>query len=166
MRRILTCAFFLLPLVVLSGAPQAQADTFVYKVDGNTFEWQLPSSPTPDFVDSTLFFQINNVSFTENGAGDTGTFSFFSTADGGGLALDTISTTSINAFGAQLYTGTEANPTFLTGVFSLNEGSSTSTDIGTLTITPEPSTLLLLFGGLVGGVGSLLRRRVNPFRTN
>jgi PEP-CTERM motif len=93
----------------------------------------------------------------------TGTLDFYNVSDAGGFDLFPGADLLINAFGPQLYTGTEDAPTFLTGTFSLTDYASVDGQAfgGTLNVTsvPEPSTLSLLAVGVAIGLASFLFRK-------
>jgi hypothetical protein len=151
-------------LVSASRARADGVDTFTYTFDGNTFVWQLPSSPTIGAGDFMLgvFFAILDVPYSENGVAQTPSeFDFFPfpPVDEGGFQIITPSLTSpANTFGAQLYSGMENAPTFIPGTYQLNNDSPTG-PIGTLAIStssvsvPEPSSLILLGSGLLSLLG-------------
>ncbi len=164
MRRLMIGGLLIAVLGLVS-ASRAQADgfdSFTYTFDGNTFIWQLPSSPTigaGNFVPNGSF-DIFDVPYSENGVDQTPSeFDFFSSsmAEGGGFQIITPSLTSpANTFGAQLYSGMESAPTFVPGTYDLNNGSTTG-PLGTLVISsvtaPEPSSLLLVGSGLLSLLG-------------
>src|ERR1700745_805630 len=94
-------------LVSASRARADGVDTFTYTFDGNTFIWQLSSSPTigaGDFVPGGMF-AILDVPYSENGVDQPPSeFDFFSSsmAQGGGFQIITPSLMSpANTFGAQ-----------------------------------------------------------------
>ena len=166
MRRLMFGGLLIAVLGLVS-ASRAQADgvdTFTYTFNGNTFVWQLPSSPTIGAGDFVLGgnFAILDVPYSENGVAQTPSeFDFFSSssAEGGGFEIITPSLTSpANTFGAQLYSGMENAPTFVPATYDLNNGSTTG-PLGTLVIStssvsiPEPSSLILMGGGLLFLVG-------------
>jgi hypothetical protein len=92
----------------------------------------------------------------------TGDFvSFYNAAFGGGFAIMADASTIVAyPFGPQIYGGTESNPTFAPGSFTLTDGNApdgtvpgtyslTISDLTNVT-TPEPSVTILLGIGLVG----------------
>jgi hypothetical protein len=157
----------LIAVMGLVSASRAQADgvdTFTYTFDGNTFVWQLPSSPTIGAMDFILgtSFAILDVPYSENGMAQAPSeFDFFSSTDEGGFQIITPSLMSpANTFGAQLYGGMDMEdaPTFIPGTYQLNNDSPTG-PTGTLVISfssvsaPEPSSLILLGSGLLSLLG-------------
>jgi len=154
-------------LVVLWAAGSASIakadtlDTFTYQSGGNTFLWHLSESPVPDSGDVFLgnSFTFNKILVSENGGtGTLATIGFFSASSAGGFDL-AMGDLYITTGGAQLYSGSEYTPTFLTGTFQLSDYSAVLFDDaadganGTLVISkaavPEPSTFgLLLIGSL------------------
>jgi hypothetical protein len=164
MLRLITGGLLIAVLGLVS-ASRAQADgvdTFTYTFDGNTFVWQLPSSPTIGMGNSIpgTLFAILDVPYSENGVAQTPSeFDFLSSTDDGGFQIITPSLTSpANTFGAQLYSGMEKAPTFKPGTYHLNNGSKTG-PLDTLVIStpsvsiPEPSSLILVGGGLLSLLG-------------
>ncbi len=169
MRRYLITSCFVLAAFALFSATQAQADTidnFTYQEGGNTFTWQLPSSPTisADNYLPGLAFAITDVTYSENDIPQNpASLTFLSLPVGGGFFLfDTFQ--GVLSFGSQIYSGTEDAPTFLTGTFSLPDYFSSTDGNGipaTLTITPvpEPSSLMLLGTGMLALLGLALKKR-------
>jgi PEP-CTERM motif len=165
-RTLIGC--LLVAVCALISATRAKADdvdVFTYDLAGNTFTWQLPVSPTigsGDYV-AGLLFDISDVPFSENGVSQgTGFFDFYNVSDGGGFDLIVGGVTILNEYGEQLYTGPESAPTFLYGTpIDLNDGGPTG-PMGSLatTPTPEPSSLLLLAGGLFSFLGLAWKRRI------
>jgi hypothetical protein len=133
-------------------------DTFTYVSDGNTFVWQLPSSPTPDSVDPFGNYFTISAMYSENDATPVlGTFDFFILSEFGGLDLYQGGYPPpfyfINSgFGPQVFTGSINAPTFVPGPYSFTDFAISDDGVpGTLTIAgvPEPSTIGLLAIGLV-----------------
>jgi hypothetical protein len=161
MRRVAAISF-LAAVVGLLGTSRAMADsidTFTYNFAGNTFAWDLPASPVPDGSLPGYSFEIDNVSYSENGVPEPPEiFTFFSLAEGGGFAVG--ENLILDAYGEQLYSPTESVPTFLTGTYELANGGPDG-PLGTLVIssTPEPTSLLLLGTGMLALSGILKKRR-------
>jgi hypothetical protein len=150
-------------LAVLCGvglAPAARADgvdTFTYQSNGNTFVWQLPSSPTPGGGDISpgYSFTLYNISVSENNAAPvSGTFDFYTLLSSGGFDLEIGNDFAIDAVGPPaVFTELVSAPTFLTGKFQFTDyGTGASGSPGKLTITsnvPEPSIVGLLAMGIL-----------------
>jgi PEP-CTERM motif len=160
MRSRLAVGCFLLALFGLFSATRAKADdVFTYQIGGNTFTWQLPGTPTisPGNFSTNVFFTIPTVSYSENGvAQPPELFDFFPSGNGGGFDLFNGTSYLLDEYGAQLYTGSESDPTFVPGTYDLTELSGAA---GTLVITgpsgtvPEPGSLALLATGILALLG-------------
>ena len=134
-------------------------DSFVYQFGGNTFTWELPSSPSvaPDNAYSGVVFTLDDVSVSKNGGPAVlGTMDFWSTLCAGGVDFYVGNYSYLfNTTGPQLYSGSVNSPTFRTGTFtSLVDYGNGFVGVpgGTLkvsTAVPEPSALLLLAIGLI-----------------
>ncbi len=88
---------------------------------------------------------------------------FFNADLGGGFInldpADKVGTSSyLVTYGAQLYTGSEAAPTMLTGRFTLFDAFSNAPLLLSVTAVPEPGTWAMLILGF-GIAGFALRRR-------
>jgi PEP-CTERM motif len=146
-------------------------DSFVYKFDGNTFNWQLPSSPAPPASLVTLGsgFGLYPVSVFENGgpAISPGEMDFFSASQLGGLVFFMGANEYFNLTGPQLYSGSENSPTFRTGAFPVSD-FNTGDPAGVLKISgvstsvPEPSALLLLLIALGFALVISIARKLAP----
>ena len=121
-------------------------------------------------VDPGFGFTItpSNLMVTGVAAGDF--LAFYNGALGGGFGIFASGPSmAAYAFGPQIYGGTESNPTFAPGVFTLNDGVPITPVRGayTLTITdltvstPEPSVTILLAIGLLAVGLAVLRFKPN-----
>jgi len=129
--------------------------------------FQLDSSPVinPINVAPGAAFAIANVAGTFRYAATTRTtpqpINFFSTSQRGGLVVGSDFFLAFD--GPQLYTGTEAAPTFRTGNFTLTTltgGSPIALTIAEVAAIPEPATWgMMLLGFGVVGAGMRARRR-------
>lgn len=162
----MTFAKLALAGVVAAGiaAPAAAVEMVSFTATG-AFDatWTLPKSPTPDVV-FTDAFRINDVAITFNGSPVTALIEFYDAGGGGGACADIVCSL-FDLYGPALFSGSVTAPTFLTGTFSLNQGSPsgpgvrlTIADIGNGGVIPEPATWAMLIAGF-GLVGSALRRR-------
>jgi hypothetical protein len=142
-------------------APAVKADTLDFTItgQGSTYTFSVDSSPTPDLDVAGVFFRLDNVLVNvDNMFGQTSNINFFNTFAAGGLSLVDLGNLALS--GPQLYTGTEATPSFLTGQFTLMSGL----DAYNLAITPEsspvpePGGLVLLATGVVAALRSITRR--------
>jgi hypothetical protein len=150
---------FLCAALLLVLSTVVRADTLKFTLSGQeNGSFLFSSNPVPDSFGANVM-NFYNTSYT-NSANVTSLIkvTFFSTAYGGGFS-DELDGTGFE--GSQIYTGTQANPIFSTGVFSFKSGRSvieTLTITKMVAVTPEPSSLLLVFSGL-GAAGVALRRR-------
>src|SRR6266436_1737072 len=127
MRRYLIASCLVLAVFTLFSATPAQADTidnFTYQAEGNTFTWQLPSSPTilaSDFLPG-LAFGIPDVAYAENDIPQ-------------------------NPASPTFLTGTFCLTDFSSG------GADGIPATLTITSVPEPSSLMLLGTGMLALLG-------------
>jgi hypothetical protein len=151
----------------------ATADTLQFTLAGPvSATFDLSSGPltigSPDF-NPGVGFKVAPTNLVVNGDG-SGDFLVFYNGDpfiGGGIGIFASGTAMIGyASGPQIYGGTEMNPTFAPGVFTLADGAPSTPVPGayTLTITdltnvstPEPSVTILLAIGLLA-VGLVVLR--------
>lgn len=152
-------------LLLAASTLACHADTFTFSSTPATFSFSEPSNPTPSSFTAGDGFELLNVSAT----GTFGTQSIdvaFYTNPGslinGGFAYYFGSDFFYS--GAQLFTGSASDTTFLTGTFDLTGANGTSGN-AVLTISdgavPEPSTLALLGTGILGLAG-MARRKFLP----
>jgi hypothetical protein len=152
----------------LTVAPISFADTIAYTVvstaTGQMWTWTLPQNPVPDVVFPDAF-EFLSVPVSMNGAASIPYFFEFTDtgAPGGGgwMGFECQPFLVCNwdiieglTFGANLFSGSTADPTLLTGTYtSTMPFPDYPTAIGyptlTATITPEPSSLVLCVMGVV-----------------
>jgi len=147
MRNVLKCGPLLAVFMFLAVLP-AHADsgsTLAFDLTGPvSASWTMSENPTVT-VDSPGIFFVEVSDFVVDDVWCPGDVYFFSSEQGGGLnsLID-----FTNLLGAQLYTGTESNPTFSNNVFYLTDGDNGTAEVLTVMQAPEPTTLLLLGSGL------------------
>jgi hypothetical protein len=158
------------------GVGVASADTLQFTLAGPvSATFDLSSGPLT--IDSSAFdtgvgFKVAPADLLVNGgSGDLLVFYNGNPAIGGGIGIFASGTQMLAyASGPQLYGGTEMNPTFAPGVFTLDDSTSSTTVPGayTLTITdlttvstPEPSVTILLAIGLLAVGLAVLRFKPN-----
>jgi PEP-CTERM motif len=149
MRNILKCGALLATFIFLAVLP-AHADsgaTYNFDLSGPvSATWTLSENPTPIYFQEGTVFAVDASDLVVDGTPVVGDIlCFFNLSDLGGLnsviALPDL-------FGQQIYSGDESNPTIQTGVYSFSMWPSGETETLTVTQTPEPTTILLLFSGL------------------
>jgi len=170
-----------LAAVLLLAAGTALADSFTISDGTNNVSFSIPATPTPDSYSTGYSFTFNSVNVTVNGTTASYTVDFFNFNDAGGLDIYNGVTNDlvVNNFGwssdpngstgVQVYTGSESNPTFVAGVYPqtgagadyFNSGSTltiSDADPNSSTLTPEPSSVLLVGTGIIGCLGALRRK--------
>jgi PEP-CTERM motif len=170
MKAALKFAAMFAVLFFLSAIP-ANADssgTMTYTLSGPTAAtFTITMSSTPGWSDGGVAFTMEPVDLTVDGGTMTDTIVFFNSSDLGGL--NSVFSCLPDLIGPQLYTGSESDPTFLTGVFELFDISTGAEYTLTACETPampEPSTVLMLVSGLaLVGLG-FKRRSSNPAEVN
>lgn len=141
----------------LFASTSASAATYFFNIAGpQAISFTLDSSPIPNSQVLGDYFRIDGVSGLVNSLTSTFDLGFGSSAYSAnfGFLNPTVGTFFITGPGIQLYTGTEAAPTFKTGTFALSDGYSISISPG----VPEPATWAMMILGL-GAVGHAMRRR-------
>ena len=178
----LSALFFTLVLIAACLPTTAKADsidTFDYQPcnqsvtlpfpcvpTGDTYTWQVPSSPIPTSytavgADPAQGFEINAL-VTLDGTTVGSTAINFGGSYCGNRGGFNIPSLGIYGCGPVFWTGNPSAPTFITGgPFDIFLSDVPSPEIGTLTITAsEPGTLVLLGASLLGIIGySLLKFR-------
>jgi hypothetical protein len=149
----------------------AHADTIddfvLTDTPGDTIAFSLPASPPVFGPSSSFLFETFPVVLSFNplyfgNATLDGQILFYSALGGGGLNVLISHPGGITAVldhGDLLYSGTTADPTFLTGTFHV--GSDILTITPETAPTPEPSTLVLLATGALGVLCLTRRMPVN-----
>ena len=150
--RLFVLTFLFAPLA--AHASTLDNFTLTSNSNGSVITFQLPATPNPTMVQYEEF-EFEDV----NTSAGLETIRFFDAQDGGGLSLDDTGL----PYGPQLFTGTDANPTFLLNTFQLSNNSDLSTSDYTLSITqvsatPEPSSLLMLGTGALVLSGAVRRK--------
>jgi len=148
-----------------AAAAAAQADTYQFTLTGAyNASWQLQSTVLSDDPYEGQGFILWDIVGSFPGASQGLVDLIFYHADlGGGIEIDDFygDTVLMVGEGAQLYTGTEDNPTFNLGTFNLTEYQGTGTYtlmVTNISAVPEPASMALLLGGL-GLVGAAAARR-------
>ena len=150
----------ILAMAVAVAAAPAWAVSYVHFSLGgaHTAEFDIVQSPTPNSYSTLQSFVVDNVAGTFDGVAETRSLRFFKTSFSGGFQV-------IDAFivnGAELYSGTEAAPTFLTGDYSLSDYFTRRTAglaiYPTSGPVPEPASWAMLLTGFAL-IGTAARRR-------
>jgi hypothetical protein len=157
------------------GVGVASADTLQFTLTGPaSASFELSSGPLSinplDSADG-FGFRIMPANLVLNGTPSGDFLAFFNEAFGGGFGIFASGTEmDVYAIGPQIYGGTELNPTFAPGVFTLDDDVTgtpvpgaytlTVTDLTTVS-TPEPSVTILLAIGLLAVGLAVMRFKPN-----
>ncbi|MGB8522162.1 MAG: PEP-CTERM sorting domain-containing protein [Candidatus Acidiferrales bacterium] len=170
MKAALKFAAMFAVFLFLSALP-ANADssgTMTYTLSGpTTASFTISMGSTPGFSEAGIAFTMEPVDLTVDGTSVTDTIVFFNSADLGGL--NSVFSCLPDLIGPQLYTGSESDPTLLTGVFELfdiNTGVEYTLTASETSAMPEPSTVLMLVSGLALVWLGFKRRASNPAEVN
>jgi|ERR1700722_2403761 len=165
--KFLTVAALMLFSVATAKADSGQ--TVNYTLTGaNTASFTIQMNSTPEFFQDNYFFTANPINLIVDGTSESDTLIFFSSSDLGGL--NSVFSSLPDLAGFQLYSGSESNPTLLTGVFNLwdldGSGWYTLTAYSVSVPAPEPSTVLMLVSGLFAVGLGFKRRLTNQTEVN
>jgi hypothetical protein len=144
-----------------------------------SFSFLISSTPVVNYVtnfggpDCGFDTQFSDFNYTLNGAPVAVVgpdVQFFDSAVGGGGTVFFADLDNFQLFTAQVFTGTFENPTMVQGIYPIDPtqsvfqtdfmGSNATPLSGHLSITPEPSSFLLLASGLAG-FGGLIKRKLS-----
>jgi len=137
--------------------------------DAGTYTFSLPDSPTVNSTGSDDF-TVANVEISKNGGAAVSETAFFTEDQNppgygdGGVAVFSggpyiFNLVNPNQIGySALFTGSLTDPSFVGGVYDVEDDGNTA-DKGTVTIyTPEPRTLVLFGMGLLCLAGAMRRK--------
>ena len=153
-------------VALLVASLPAQAVPLNFSLTGDySANWILDSNPTPSSL-LPFGFEIDNVAGIYAGVpGTAHDIRFFTSVDGGGLILNlTANSQNAIAGGPQVFSGTIANPTFLTGTFPFTDqnngaGGFRLTISAPTQAAPEPQSWIVMLSGLLLLAGVARYRR-------
>jgi PEP-CTERM motif len=161
---IKSCGIALALMSIMMGGADAATDMLftitAESGDDPTTTFELPASPTPTQFTTNFAFEVGATPAIVGGSATIlDGLSFYSSQGGGGL----IDTAYFDLSGTQYYTGTEASPTFIPGIYT-GQSNSYSGGVDTVTIglapVPEPATWAMMFAGFAGlGLAGFRRAR-------
>jgi PEP-CTERM motif len=151
---IKSCGIALALMSIMVGGAQA-ATEMLFTItaesgDDLTTTFELPASPTPTQFTTNFAFEVGDTPAIVGGSATTlDGLSFYNIQNDGGL----FDTTYFDLSGAQYYTGTEASPTFIPGIYT-GQSNFYSGGVDTVTIAlapiPEPATWAMMLAGFAG----------------
>lgn len=156
----------------LLSAGAANATLYKFDLTGQySGSWELDTARAPDQFKIDSFVGYHDVAEVPATTSQTADIYFYSTAAGGGGGVVIIpfwgAAAAVDTFGPQLYSGTEDNPIFTLGSFSLTNTFGAGAYDLTISLVgappaavPEPATGALLLGGLGLLVASRRRKIV------
>lgn len=154
-------------VAVLFTAGVANAAILQFNITGDyTASWQMDSATVPEEYFTELGSVFWDIPGTFSGATDgIVDVAFFNGGFGGGMSIYDIpsDTYLLIADGPQVYTGTEINPLFAPGTFTLTEYAGSGRYVLTVSelaeaAVPEPATGAMLLAGLAVMVAARRRR--------
>ena len=158
--RSLMLAALLLLSVATVNADSGQTVSYTLTGASTDATFTVSLGPSPEVSGQNYFFMVEPTDLVVNGTSMIDTLVFFTSSELGGF--NGVFEALPDLGGPQLYSGSESDPTLLTGVFSLYDletGAPYSLTVTSATApVPEPTTLLMLVAGLFA-VGMGLKRR-------
>ena len=164
MVKIWAAALLITASVAWSGVAAAQ--DYLFSLTGSyNAQWTLAKTPVTSVSFQGQGFIVNDVRGRFDGiSGSLADIDFYNSARGGGLEIDDPARGDLVLLisnGAQLYSGSETAPVFLTGSYTLTQDqgpSIYSLSIQEVAAVPEPASWGLMILGF-GVVGSVMRRQ-------
>jgi hypothetical protein len=148
MKNVLKCGALVATFIFLAVLPAHadSGDTYTFTLTGPvSASWTLAENPTPLEFESGTAFAVEPTDLVVDGIAVSDVLCFFNISDLGGLNSFVVLPDLI---GPQIYSGDESNPTFLTGTYYFTNWETGAAETLSVTPTPEPTTILLLFSGI------------------